>query len=229
MDKNKVTQSNKLIEASHTLTLNEKRLVLCAASMIDSRRPMPKDGYITIHAERFADIFGMELRHAYESMKEASNRLFNRDVRRYEGGKVVERMRWVFHVKYKEGTGCVELGFSPTVAPHLSLLNKEFTSYQLRQIGGLTSFYAIRIYELMRQFSKTNNRECSLERIKEMLDITEKYKNVKDLKRWVLEPALKEVNERTDIEVAMESLKKGRSIVGFKFSISNEKQMKMEL
>lgn len=229
MIKNKVTQSNKLIEASHTLTLNEKRLVLCAASMIDSRKPMPKDGYITIHAERFADIFGMEMRHAYDAMKEAANRLFNRDVRRYEGGKVVERMRWVFHVKYQAGAGYVELGFSPTVAPHLSLINREFTSYQLRQIGGLNSFYAIRIYELMRQFLKTGNRECSLTRIKEILDITEKYKNVKDLKKWVLVPAIKEVNDRTDIEVEMESMKKGRSIVGFRFSISNEKQMAMKL
>jgi hypothetical protein len=50
----KVTQSNKLIEASHTLTLNEKRLFLCAASLIDPRKPLPKDGYLTVRADTFA-------------------------------------------------------------------------------------------------------------------------------------------------------------------------------
>ncbi|MQL56660.1 RepB family plasmid replication initiator protein, partial [Acidianus ambivalens] len=94
---NKVTQSNRLIEASHTLTLNEKRLVLCAASLIDPRKPLPKDGYFTIRADSFAEVFGLGMNNAYMALEDAANRLFERDIRRYSKGKIVERMRWVFH------------------------------------------------------------------------------------------------------------------------------------
>lgn len=225
----KVTQSNKLIEASHTLTLNEKRLVLCAASLLDSRRPPPKDGYLTIRADTFAEVFGLDVKHAYEALNEAATRLFKRDIRRYSEGKVIERMRWVFHVKYKEGLGCVELGFSPTVLPHLTMLNREFTSYQLKQIGSLSSFYSVRLYELMSQFIKLGERECSLEHLRQMLDLGEKYQNIKDLRKRVLDPALVEINNSTELTIVAEPLRAGRRITGFLFLISKNDQLALLL
>jgi len=226
---NKVTQSNRLIEASHTLTLNEKRLILAAASMIDPRKPLPKDGFFTVRADSFAEVFGLDVSNAYEALNDAANRLFERDIRRYAKGKIVERMRWVFHVKYKEGQGCVDLGFSPTVLPHLTMLNKEFTSYQLKQIGSLSSFYAIRLYELMSQFHKLGQRECTLVQLRQMFDLGDKYPNVKDLRRWVLEPALRELNIGTDLAVNAEPRRQGRRIIGFIFSITKTDQMALEL
>lgn len=226
---NKVTQSNRLIEASHTLTLNEKRLVLCAASMIDPRKPLPKDGYFTIRADAFAEVFGLGMNNAYMALEDAANRLFERDIRRYSKGKIVERMRWVFHVKYKEGQGCVELGFSPTVLPHLTMLNREFTSYQLKQLGNLSSFYAVRLYELMSQFLKLGQRECTLDQLRQMLDLGDKYQDVKDMRKRVLDPALKELNAGTDLAVMAEPLRQGRKIVGFSFTISKNDQMALKL
>ncbi|MBN3471481.1 replication initiation protein [Pseudomonas savastanoi pv. phaseolicola] len=226
---NKVTQSNKLIESSHTLTLNEKRLVLCAASLIDSRKPLPKDGYLTIRADTFAEVFGIDVKHAYAALDDAATKLFNRDIRRYVKGKVVERMRWVFHVKYREGQGCVELGFSPTIIPHLTMLHKEFTSYQLKQIGSLSSFYAVRLYELMSQFIKLKQRECTLAQLREMFDLGDKYQDVKDMRKRVLYPALEEVNKNTDLTVAVEPRRQGRRIIGFSFTIAKNDQMALSL
>lgn len=226
---NKVTQSNRLIEASHTLTLNEKRLVLCAASLIDPRKPLPKDGFLTIRADTFADVFGIDVRHAYEALDDAAKRLFNRDIRRYSKGKLVEQMRWVFHVKYREGQGCVELGFSPTVVPHLTMLNKEFTSYQLKQIGSLSSFYAVRLYELMSQFLKLGERACTLDQLRQMFDLGDKYQDVKDMRKRVLDPALKELNANTDLAVTAEPNRRGRKIIGFSFTICKNDQMALQL
>jgi len=229
MVENKVTQSNRLVEASHTLTLNEKRLVLCAASLIDPRKPLPKDGYLTVRADTFAEVFGIDVRHAYEALDDAASRLFERDIRRYAKGKIVERMRWVFHVKYREGQGCVELGFSPTVLPHLTMLNKEFTSYQLKQIGSLSSFYSVRLYELMSQFLKLGERSCTLEQLRQMLDLGDKYQDVKNLRVRVLDPAIKELNANTDLAVTAEPRRQGRKIVGFSFTISKNDQMALKL
>lgn len=225
---NLVTQSNRLIEASHTLTLNEKRLVLIAASLIDPRKP-PPDGFLLVHADAFADVFGLDINHTYEALEDAANRLYERDLRRYEKGELVERMRWVFHVKYRKGMGYVELGFSPTIIPHLTLLKREFTSYQLRQIGNLNSFYAVRLYELMSQFHKLGTRECSLEQLRQMLDLGDKYPNVKDLRKRVIDPALREVNESTDLTVALAPRLQGRKIIGFQFTITKDDQLPLPL
>jgi plasmid replication initiation protein len=109
------------------------------------------------------------------------------------------------------------------------MLNREFTSYQLRQIGSLSSFYAVRLYELMSQFVKLKQRDCSLERFREMLDLGEKYPNVKDLRRWVIDPALSELNKNTDLAVSVEPQRKGRKIVGFSFTITKNDQMALQL
>lgn len=229
LDSNTVTQSNLLIQASHTLTLNEKRLVLCAASLLNPMRRPPKDGFLTVSADDFATTFGMELRHSYEALADASQRLYNRNIRLYKKGKLSEEVRWVYHIRYKDGQGAVELGFSPTVLPQLTMLNKEFTSYQLRQIGSLSSFYAIRLYELMAQFFKLGTRECTLEQLRQMLDLGDKYENIKDLRKRVLDPAIKEVNRHTDISVVAEPIRKGRAITGFSFTIAKNENDQMQL
>lgn len=203
--------------------------MLCAASLIDSRKPLPKDGYLTIRADTFAEVFGIDVKHAYAALDDAATKLFNRDIRRYVKGKVVERMRWVFHVKYREGQGCVELGFSPTIIPHLTMLHKEFTSYQLKQIGSLSSFYAVRLYELMSQFIKLKQRECTLAQLREMFDLGDKYQDVKDMRKRVLYPALEEVNRNTDLTVAVEPRRQGRRIIGFSFTIAKNDQMALSL
>lgn len=231
--KHTVTQSNRLIEAAHTLTLNEKRLVLLAASKLDPRKPLPKDGFITVRADEFADTFDLAIRSVYQVLDEIATRLFNRDIKRYKGQKLVEQMRWVYHVKYLDGRGAIELGFSPTVVPHLTLLNKEFTSYQLKQVGSLSSFYALRLYELMAQFIKLKERYCPLEDLRCMLDLGAKYAEFRDLRKTVLDPGVKEINDCTDLEVAYELRRKGRKVVGLEFAIrrkaGGEHQLEMPL
>lgn len=230
VDNRRVTQSNRLIEASHTLTLNEKRLVLVAASLIDPRKPLPDGGLLIVRADTFAEVFDLDLRHAYEALEDAAHRLYDRDMRSYDAdGTLKERMRWVYQVKYRKGLGYVELGLSPTVIPHLTMLKREFTSYQLRQIGNLSSFYAVRLYELMSQFLKLGQRDCSLGQLRLMLDLGDKYPNVKDLRKRVVDPAVAEVNASTDISVTVEPRRQGRKIVGFHFEIAKADQLSLKL
>lgn len=219
----RVYQHNKLIEASHTLTLNEKRLVLLAASKLDSRKPEPKSHFIKISASEFGDVFDIVLRSVYRILAEAGSRLYSRNIKIYsKTGKVAEELRWVYHIKYHEGDGVIELGFSPTVTPYLTRLNREFTYYQLRQIGSLDSFYSIRIYELCSQFLQTGIRTVTLERIRTMLDIGDKYPLLKDFKRYVIVPAIEDVNQHTNLEVKMEMTRKGRKVTGFTFLIERK-------
>jgi plasmid replication initiation protein len=228
-----VWQSNRLVEAAQTLTLNEKRLVIAAAALHDPRKPLPPRGTVTLHADDFADVFGLSDSHqVYEALKDAAGRLYNRTIRTIytARGKPAERhVRWVWMADYRKGEGTVTLGFSPGVAPYLTLLHTEFTRYKLKQIGNIGSFYGLRLYELCAQFRKAGERSISLERLREMLDLGEKYQAIDNLRRRVLDGAIKEINRHTDLRVVVTPERKGRKVVGFRFDITQDVQMPLDL
>jgi plasmid replication initiation protein len=228
-----VWQSNRLVEASQTLTLNEKRLVLAAAALHDPRKPLPAKGTVTLHAEDFAEVFGIEARgHVYEALEDAARRLGNRWIRTIytRQGKAAERnVRWVWLVEYRKGEGSVVLGFSPGVAPYLTMLHTEFTRFKLKQIGQIGSFYGVRLYELCCQFRKAGERTISLERLRDMLDLGSKYANIKDLRRRVIDPAIDEINRHTDLRAKVTALRRGRKVIGFHFDIAEDDQLHLPL
>ncbi|MNR53552.1 Initiator Replication protein [compost metagenome] len=62
-----------------------------------------------------------------------------------------------------------------------------------------------------------------------MLDLGDKYPSVKDLQKYVLIPALNEVNSQTDLTVSIEPRRAGRRITGFAFSIKRTDQLALSL
>ena len=92
------------------------------------------------------------------------------------------------------------------------------------QIGKLTSAHAVRIYELCAQYKNSNQggREISLVELKRMLCMTDEYPAVDDFKRRVITPAIKQINEHTDLRVTVENVKTGRSVTGLYFHISEK-------
>lgn len=228
-----VWQSNRLVEAAQTLTLNEKRLVIAGAALHDPRKPLPAKGTVTLHADDFADVFGLSDSHqVYEALKDAAGRLYNRTIRTIytAKGKPAERhVRWVWMADYRKGEGTVTLGFSPGVSPYLTLLHTEFTRYKLKQIGNIGSFYGLRLYELCAQFRKAGERTIPLQRLREMLDLGEKYQAIDNLRRRVLDPAIKEINKHTDLRVVVTPQRKGRQVIGFHFDITEDAQLSLDL
>ena len=227
-----VWQSNRLVEAAQTLTLAEKRLVIAAAALHDPRKPLPKNGTVTLHVDDFRDVFGMDHHGAYEALRDAAARLYNRSIRRIyssKGKPIEEHVRWVWMAKYAKGQGTVTLGFSPAIAPYLTMLHTEFTRFKLKQIGSIGSFYGLRLYELAAQFRKAGERTIELQRLRDMLDLGDKYPNVKDLRRWVIDPAVAEINRHTDLRVTVEPVRKGRKIVAFTFDIVQDDQLPLDL
>ena len=217
-----VWQSNRLVEASQALTLNEKRLVIAAAALHDPRKPLPHKGTVTLHATDFADVFSIDGKNVYDILRDASKQLGNRWIKTIytrKGKPASLNVRWVWMVDYREGEGTVRLGFSPVIAPYLTLLHTEFTRYKLKQIGKIGSFYGLRMYELLAQYRKAGRRIIALSRLREMLDLVNKYRDVKDLRRRVLQPALEEINKHTDLRVVMTVQRKGRTVVGYHFDI----------
>lgn len=222
-----VHQANELIEAAYSLTLNEKRLLLLAATQIDRKYPPVRNTAIKVTAMDFADMFNITARgHAYEALEDAAVRLYERSIRSIERNKrgiPLEERRWLTGRAVYEG-GAVMLEFNEGVLQYMTALSEQFTSYQLQQVSQLTSFYAIRLYEIAAQYKRIGERYLSLETLRDMLDLGDKYARVKDLRSWVIDPAMREISETTDLTMQAEPVRDGRKIIGFKLIIGQPQQ-----
>jgi plasmid replication initiation protein len=216
-----VTKSNTLIQASYKLSLNEQRLVLACVAQLDGRKPLPKDNLFTLLAADFAQTYGLPIDQAYEALNEASQSLYERDIKVFDG-KVKERFRWIYHVKYYEGEGKVTIGFSPTISPYLTMLNKQFTSYQIRRVASLNSAYSIRLFEMLSQYRSTGLFIVKLDDFKAWLEIEDKYPRFFDLCRRILDPAVKELKEKSSLVIDWRAIKKGRTVDRLEFTFRDE-------
>ena len=229
-----VVKSNRLIEASYRLSRVEQLLILQAIVQCrEEQCGLTATKPVTIVAAEFAARFGLEPGSVYGQMKEALNGLYTRDVRIHDihpksGKPRVVNTRWISDKAYIDGEGIVELTFTPKVVPFITRLEKEFTSYRLEKVGKMTGAHAIRLYELLLQYLAAGQREIELENLKEMLGIPGEYKAIKDLKKRVVDPALKQIKEHTDIDVSYENVKRGRTVTGFIFTIKAKSDPEIE-
>jgi len=63
---------------------------------------------------------------------------------------------------------------------------------------------------MMMQFKSTGYCKISLNDLRYSLALFEKYEATKDLRKWVIETAVNEINEKTPYKVSYELLKTGR-------------------
>jgi plasmid replication initiation protein len=218
-----VTKHNTLVEASYKLTLNEQRLILSCIAQLDARKPLPKDNVFTVTAKDFADMFNVDEKIAYKELGDASKNLYEKDIRTYDN-RYDRRFRWVYEIRYHKNEGKVTLGFSPSVAPYLTMLFERFTSYSLVQIASLKSVYSIRLLEFLMQFKATGKLIIELEKFKDRLEIKDRYKRFYDIKRWVIEPAIKELREKSNLIISWKAIKgeRGKGIKQLEFIFSDK-------
>lgn len=226
MSKCIVKKSNALINASHRLSATEQRLILLA--IVQAKGKATKQTELEIRAEDYAKQYGVTPNTAYEALKEASNELFDRSFS-YEyiddkGNLNEVKSRWVQSRTYVSGEGVVKIAFTDMVLPLISDLESKFTYYELEQISGLKSQYAIRLYEMLMSWrSKGEMPTISITELKKRLDLGDKYSAVKDFKKYVIDLAIEQINEHTDIIASYEQHKRGRAISGFTFSFKFKK------
>lgn len=225
-----VVKSNALIQASYTLGLVEQRLILMAiVGARETGEGVTAESLLTIRAQDYAGLFGVAKHTAYEALAGAVETLFNRraTVDVYDKKRNRTRpmtVRWVTAMAYEEGEGVITLRFGHEVVPELVRLESNFTSYELEQVTELTSAYAVRLYELLIQWrvaGKTPVFELAQFRTQLGLGV-EEYASMGDFKKRVLDYAITQINEKTDITASYEQHKTGRSITGFAFKFKSK-------
>ena len=205
-----VVKSNQVIEASYTLTTIEQRIILSAIAQIPKGEPVTDEVIYTVSV---ADLqkFGANETTAYRDLKESVSRLFDRSIVLRSSDRT-SRTRWVQKIDFMDSRGVIGIRFSKDILPFLSNLSTEFTKYLASDLIGVTSTYAIRLYELLVQYQSIGKREISVVDLRWMFELQNKYPVWADLKRWVIDQAVKEINEFSPLSVTYETKKTGRKI-----------------
>lgn len=230
MNKELVVKDNALLNAAYKLTLAEQRLILL--SIVVARKEekgIDTNNHLIISASDYMQLFDVTKQTAYEALKDAAKYLFSREFSyqaRDKKGRITNvRSRWVSEVAYTDITAIVKLIFAPSVVPMITQLEKQFTSYEIEKVANLTSTYAIRLYELIMQWKSIKVTPVfELEDFRNKLGVgVDEYVKMNNFKARVLDIAIKQINEHTDITIKVEQHKQGRSISGFSFTFSYKK------
>ncbi|WP_407594639.1 RepB family plasmid replication initiator protein, partial [Pseudomonas aeruginosa] len=115
-----VVKSNRLIEASYRLGLNEQRIILYAICRCrEEQKGLFPDLPVTITADAFVKQFpSVEKGSVYGQLKDAMNSLYNRSVTIHDtdpasGHARVKKTRWVSEAAYVDGAGNIQVIFTP--------------------------------------------------------------------------------------------------------------------
>ena len=104
------------------------------------------------------------------------------------------------------------------------VLGNSYVPLQLLEIRNLVkSKYSLIIYELMSLYSFRNKPiKFELNELRKLTGTKNEYKAFSDFEKRVLKVAVEEINEKTDLFINYEKLRKGRSIGFIEFSINKK-------
>lgn len=218
-EKTKIVQSNFLVENRPQFTKDETRLFLTVIGSIN--KDDENFNVLKIPVREFADLWQLDTKNAYFQIKTALRGLRKKEFliegeNQITGKKSFLTASSVSAAAYEDGEGYAYVEISKMFSPYLLALKEKYTAYVLQNIMNLDTVSAIRSYEILKQYQSIGKRKVLLADYKQMLHIEDKYPRNIDLKRYIIEPSIEEINEKTDIYVTYEFEGRGiHSLVSF--------------
>ena len=216
-----VTKSNKLIVCNYDLSLQEQKIILTLASMVQPQDTEFKEYEFKI--KDFIELLGIKDQSKYTELPKITKEL-KKKVFEIEEGTDLIQVSWLGGVRYKRKEGILILSLDKGLKPYMLELKEMYTSYKLSNVLSLKSKYSIRIYEILKSNLFKKCIKIELEELKKMVGAKASYLKVyADFKNKVLLQAQKELNANTDIHFNFEEIKTGRKVTSLKFYINTNK------
>lgn len=236
-DQLKIVQKNELAYAAYSMTAQEKRLLWLAMGKLTPQNLTFPTWEIPVTA--VAEYLEIDKKLIYRDIKRIAVALAGRVAVIPEGepcektgeqGYVTAnfaRVRYIPASKHSSGAAHVELHLREEIAPYLLDLKGRFSSLEFTSISNLSSFYAMRLYEILHakrhESGQVQNRiTISISDLRRMLELGKQYPNFGNLKQRVLEPARTQICERTPMGMSYQELRarsRGAPVVAVEFAL----------
>ena len=223
----KVTMRNDFASGKYDLSALEQKLVLINIASIKF-----EDEHFNANTFRVVDmarLLKVAPEMLYRDLKRACDSLTNKKIYIQKEDGSWEFLVLVPTAKYIAKTGTVLMRLNEDAKPYLLQLRDMFTSFELSNILNLKSKYSIRIYQLMKSHSYRKELIITLDDLKYRLSLDDKkqksYRLFSNVSERVLKPAMKEINDKTDITIDYEAIKQGRKIYALRFKIKDKQKV----
>lgn len=221
-----VTKSNDLIQKSRfTLSAQQQKIILYLISHIS-----PYDDEFKLYdfsINEFCKIAGLYTVSGgnYNALKMSIKALCDKSVwvTLQDGRETL--LRWIEKPYIDTRSGVISIRLDRDMRPFLLRLRENYTKYELIYILRFDSKYSIRLYELLKSVHYHDLKPYSItytvDELRQRLG-AETYSEYRDLKRRVLEIALREINTYSDKDIEFTELRRGRSVQAVEFFIKSK-------
>lgn len=224
MDKKHYTvMANDLVKGKQYMTLQEARIVRLLVTQV-----VLEEKNFKAYTCRIADLakfLGITNPTLYRDIRDICKLLMTRTIyigtnNPKEPWKIIQ---WLQLAEY-DGNGSITLMLSNQISPYILGLKQLYTQYQVGNILALDSYYSIRMYELLRctdgedRYNK-NEFDFETEYLRAFFECENKFKQIGQFKEKVIERAIKEINEKSDIRVSVKYNKTGRVVTSATFHV----------
>lgn len=214
--------------ARYGLTLQEHRIIYYA--ILKGQQDKAPFAPVTLTIKDFMELCELRGKSPYSTVRNLSKKLTGRVaevVYKDENGTHLLQAPWLVGITYHAREGSVTIEPNKKLQPFFE--GKPFTETEYYFLIRFTSQYSERLYEILKSLQHKPLADFKTEDLRERLAVPPtQYKNFGDLRRRVLEPAIHDINEYTDLEISMEEKRgdKNRVEVVY-FTISKKKVPKL--
>lgn len=215
--------ANDIIKGKQAMTLQTARLIRLLITQV-----VKEDTDLKTYTCRIADLanfLNVPSSNLYRDIRQICNCAMCSTVSIGDGDPKHpwKMFHWLSTAQY-DGAGTLTLRLSDEIKPYVLELEKWFTQYQLKNILEFSSYYAIRLYELIKCRDGENKNsqselEFSIDELRTFFDCEKKYQKISQFKEKVINIAVREINEKSDIWVNPTYQKTGRMITSVVFEI----------
>jgi plasmid replication initiation protein len=169
-------------------------------------------------AKEFSKLFNVSLSNCYGILKKAVDRLMKADIRiEKPDNQGFWRINVCSMAEYNKKDGYISIKFTDDIMPYLAQVRQKFVLYNLKEIANFGSLYTTRLYELLQEFKETGWMLKSVDQLREVFVVGNKFKTYNNFKQKTFAHACQEINNNYDMGLRFEELKEGRKIVAVKF------------
>jgi len=222
-----VVMQNTITQAFKDMTIDEKRLVILASASVRLTEATEQKP-VEVVVSDFQKIPGVEEKSAYSQMREASKKLMKRSFLYDDKNGVETEVQWIIRSKYY--SGCVTMFFTDEVIQLLKVFDSlnPYTKYLKEDVLSLRRMYSIDLYHLAKKYQGMGGFTISLDEYRQELGTPKSYKRINNLKDNAVDAPIKEINEKTDIIISYENVKRSKEVVGLKFKVKAKQKPKIK-
>lgn len=244
IDNQIIAQHNDLIKSVADMRKTSMKIFELAVGSLDASQNQ-QQRQVTIKKNIIFDILGQKSNsrnsHLRNALKDLQHNAVFHLMPSEENGHKEMLISPISKIEWDEQEDFISLYFTPEILPYITLLKKNFTQYKLEYIASMESKHSIVLYKMFSMYynqyeyyRKRGNRrdgqvesfrnpKLSVKELRKQTGTLNKYqKRFGDFKTKVLDKAVNEINDKTDLTITYEKIRSGRFISDIQFHIRKQ-------